>query len=80
MAQMGLNPALNSIKAPTRPRMVIRPESGRIRPFRIFSSVLFPAPLWPIPTTDYHRLFFHFRGSLLWFANTHRPFPGECLA
>src|SRR6185437_9271739 len=46
--KIGLNPAPNAIKAPTRPRIVMRPLSGLIKPLSIFNSVVLPAPLWPI--------------------------------
>ena len=46
--RMGLNPAPNSINAPTRPQMDICPLSGFISPLSNFSKVLLPAPLRPI--------------------------------
>src|SRR5688572_21781927 len=36
------------MSAPTRPRIVMAPESGLNKPFNIFKSVVFPAPLRPI--------------------------------
>jgi len=35
------------MSAPTRPRIVIDPESGLINPLSIFNSVVLPAPVMP---------------------------------
>ena len=44
----GWKPAPTSIRAETRPRVLIRPDVGSMIDVSNFSIVLFPAPLWPM--------------------------------
>src|SRR5207302_63753 len=49
----GWNPVPTSSRLPTRPRTSARPSVGSVIRDRIFSSVLLPAPLWPMtPSTS----------------------------
>jgi hypothetical protein len=49
----GWNPAPNSRRAASRPRVTISPSVGWMMPATHFSSVDFPEPLWPSrPTVE----------------------------